>query len=213
MNKTILCALTASAIVATTSLATAAEMQMTGVKTHPSQGEVGAVDGGMARMMTDPDGLFVNMSTTGLTPGNVHTMWLVVVNDPAQCEQGKCTSKDVLKRTYAVQADVGYAGGVIAADDGTADFNFYQAEGALSGAWFSAGLMDSATAEVHLVINDHGPVLEGRVQDMLSSYRGGCMEDSIPAPMPATARADGEPGPNTCRLVQFSIFTPEDTQS
>ena len=34
-----------------------------------------------------------------------------------------------------------------------------------------------------------------------------------PAPMPASARADGTPGPNACKLVQFSIFEPAEQNS
>ncbi len=206
------CSLSAAALIASAGIASAAEMRQVEIKTHPSQGEVSMVDGGVSRLMMDDEGMFVNMSTNGLTPGNVHTLWLVVVNDPAQCED-KCTSKDVLKRTEIVQADVGYAGGVIADSDGVADFSFFQPEGALTGPWFSAGLMDTNAAEVHLVINDHGPILQGQAADMLSTYRGGCTDESIPAPMPATARAQGEPGPNQCRLVQFSIFTSNAPQS
>lgn len=60
--------------------------------------------------------------------------------------------------------------------------------------------------QVHLVVNDYGPVIDGRVTDMLSTYRDGCADASIPTPMPETARAQGQPGPNECRLVQFAVF-------
>ena len=73
--------------------------------------------------------------------------------------------------------------------------------------------MKTEGIEVHLVLNDHGPVIEGRTADMLSTYRGGCTTESIPAPMPASARASGTPGPNQCRLVQFSIFKPAGSES
>ena len=191
----------------------AADMETSKVITHPSQGDKIVVEGAMARMSRHENGVFVNFDTSGLTPGNVHTLWFVVVNDPASCETQPCTAKDVLKRTDAVSADVGYGGGVIVGEDGTASFNWHQSEGALSGGWFTAGLADADDAEIHLVVNDHGPVLEGRVDAMLTTYRDGCMEESIPAPMPAAARAQGEPGPNTCRLMQFSIFQPSAADS
>jgi hypothetical protein len=41
---------------------------------------------------------------------------------------------------------------------------------------------------------------------MLNTYRGGCSDESLPPPFPDTAKSDGEPGPNTCRLVQFTVF-------
>ena len=191
----------------------AGDMETSQVITHPSQGDKTVVEGAMARMNRYEDGVFVNFDTSGLTPGNVHTLWFVVVNDPASCETQPCTAKDVLKRTDAVSADVGYGGGVIVGADGTASFNWHQSEGALSGGWFTAGMKEADDAEIHLVVNDHGPVLEGRVDTMLSTYRDGCMEKSIPAPMPAAARAQGEEGPNTCRLMQFSIFRPSGANS
>lgn len=208
-----LTSLAATAIIALSTGAQAGEFATAGVKTHPSQGDVTVVANATARMATSDTGMFVNMDTNGLTPGNVATLWLVVINDPAQCETHPCTAKDVLKRTDAVSADVGYAGGVVVGEDGTAQFAYHQSEGALNGGWFTDGLKDASAAEVHLVVNDHGPLIEGSAADMLSSYRGGCTDESIPGPMPETARAQGEPGPNACRLVQFSIFTAQPSNS
>ena len=188
------------------------------MKTHPSQGEVGIVEGSVVRQMSHENGMFVGVDTSGLTPGNVHTLWFVAINNPAGCfdpsavEAKKkknaedCTSFDVLKRTDVTDSDVGYGGGVIVGSDGTASFSWHQETGALTNAWFGNGLKNTEQAEIHLVINDHGPAIDGRVDEMLSTYRDGCTDDSIPKPMPATARADGEAGPNTCRLVQFTIF-------
>lgn len=183
------------------------------VMTHPSQGEKAAVAGATSRLAVHSGGVFVNFETSGLTPGNVHTLWFVAINDPAQCETENCTSKDVLKRSDIVQSDVGYAGGVIVGDDGSASFNWFQAEGALDGGWFGNGLKNGDAAEIHLVVNDHGPVIDGRVDEMLSTYRDGCTDASIPAPMPDTARVQGEAGPNQCRLVQFTVFKAAQPQS
>jgi len=196
----------AAAILATVSVATSAEIVTESVKTHPSQGDVTVVEGATARLASADDGIFVGIDTSGLTPGNVHTLWLVVVNQPAACEADNCTSKDVLKRSDAVSSDVGYAGGVIVGDDSKGKFAWFQPAGKLHGPWFGNGLAGPTSAEIHLVINDHGPAIDGRVADMLSTYRDGCTDASIPAPMPDTARAQGEPGPNQCRLVQFAVF-------
>ncbi len=188
-------------------------LRSTAVKTHPSQGAVSVVSQAKSRMQADDKGIFVAMNTTGLTPGHIHTLWLVTINDPEACDTSPCTSKDVLKRTEAVKADVGYAGGIIVSGDGVGNFAAYQSVGALNGAWFKDGLQRTDDVEVHLVVNDHGPVIEGQAANMLSTYRGGCTNESIPAPMPASARAQGTPGPNQCRLVQFSIFEPADINS
>ena len=201
------------ALTATAGTASAGDIRSSVVKSHPSQGEVATVADATARMQTNKDGIFVNFETNGLTPGNVHTLWLVTINEPGACETVPCTSKDVLKRTDAVKADVGYAGGIIPGENGMGSFAAFQPMGKLNGSWFSDGLMGTDNLEVHLVINDHGPAIEGMTGEMLSTYRAGCTDESIPGPMPATARADGTAGPNQCRLVQFSIFQPEDTNS
>ena len=203
MHKTIIAL---GALGAMTVTAAAGDLRETVVKSHPSQGDVAQVDGAMSRLVADESGIFINLDTTGLTPGHVHTLWLVVINNPSACETENCTSKDVLKRSDLVKSDVGYAGGVIVDEDGTGNFAYFQPTGALNGGWIGHGLGDTASAEIHLVVNDHGPVIDGRVSAMLSTYRDGCSDESIPAPMPATARAQGEAGPNTCRLMQFSIF-------
>ena len=68
------------------------------------------------------------------------------------------------------------------------------------------GLTNPEGAEIHLVVHDHGPLLAEKVATMIGSYRGGCLDDSIPEMVPAKAKADGEPGPNKCALVQDVIF-------
>ena len=183
------------------------------VITHPSQGDKTVVEGAAARLIRHDTGIFANFETKGLTPGHVHTIWFVVTNDPAKCETPfACTSKDVLKRSDIVQSDVTGGAGVIVAEDGTATFNWQQSEGDMNG-WFGAGLKNADKAEIHLVINDHGPLIEGRAFEMLNSYRDGCTTESIPGPMPQAAHASGEAGPNTCRLVQFSIFKAPEASS
>ncbi|MEM0987228.1 MAG: hypothetical protein AAGJ32_13355, partial [Pseudomonadota bacterium] len=171
-----------------------------------------------AGLMTHDEGFFVTLETGGLKPGHVHTLWLVVINNPAACYDAEavtagqkdaaedCSSRDVLLRSEEVRSDVGYAGGVIVGPDGSASYTFHQPEGAIAGGWFGNGLEQSDTAEIHLVVNDHGPLIPGREREMLSTYRDGCKDDSIPGPMPAAARADGDAGPNVCRLMQTAAF-------
>jgi hypothetical protein len=42
--------------------------------------------------------------------------------------------------------------------------------------------------------------------EMIQTYRAGCTDSSIPGIFPASARADGTPGPNTCQLYQMAAF-------
>ncbi len=183
------------------------------MKSHPSQGDVRRIDGATAALMTTAAGAFVSVSTSGLTPGNVHTVWFVAINDPAACETSPCKTLDVLKRTAMTKSDVGFADGLIVGADGTAEFAGHVPVGDLRGAWFENGYQQAQTAEIHLVIQDHGPLISELAEEMTTSYRGGCTDESLPPPVPDTARADGTPGPNTCRMVQFTIFEQTGDQS
>jgi len=179
------------------------------VRTHPSQGKVVQVVGASARLISGPRGVFVNLATNGLKPGNVYTLLMAVMNNPGQCPVLPCTPKDVLKRSDIVGSDVAYAGGAIATDAGKVVFAHFQPIGLFRDGFFKNGLTRTDGIEIHLVLNDHGPLIEGRALEMLTTYRGGCSDKSIPGPMPATARAQGKPGPNKCRMVQFAQFVPD----
>lgn len=176
------------------------------VQTHPSQGEVQTVAGARAELVTTEDGAFASFSTKGLEPGHAHTMWFVTINDPAACETSPCKSPDVMERTEMTKADVGYGDGLIVGADGAATFAARVPVGELRQAWFGNGYRNAQEAEIHLAIADHGPVVPDMVDSMIGSYRGGCTDESLPEGVPDTARADGTPGPNTCRMVQFAVL-------
>jgi len=57
-------------------------LRNTELKTHPSQGEVTIVPRAQVNQLIHNDGMFVSIDTTGLTPGHVHTLWFVAINNP-----------------------------------------------------------------------------------------------------------------------------------
>lgn len=178
------------------------------VETHPSQGDVREIEGSEAVRIATDEGVFASLTTRELTPGNAYTMWFVAINEPSTCESKPCAPADVLKRSDMVNSDVGYADGLIAGADGTGQFATFQRPGELPHAWIGNGLSNPAGAEIHLVIHDHGPLIDGREAAMIGTYRDGCTDASIPDAVPDAARADGKPGPNACKLVQDVIFAP-----
>jgi hypothetical protein len=111
-----------------------------------------------------------------------------------------------LERTTATNADVTYGGGIIAGKNGEGRFNSFLAVGKMPNSWFGNGYRNPLGAEIHFAINDHGPLVPDLAHSMLNSYRGGCTDESLPPPFPASAKADGTPGPNACRLVQTVAF-------
>lgn len=177
------------------------------VETHPSQGDVRTVNGATATLVTTKRGAFVSVVTHELTPGNAYTLWWVVINKPGACENSPCSPDDVMQRMDVTKADVGYADGLIAGEGGIGHFTSHLPVGPIPQAWYDNGLENPQGAEIHLIINDHGPLLPDMARSMLGSARGGCTDESLPEMFPAIAKADGTPGPNTCRLVQAAIFT------
>jgi hypothetical protein len=64
------------------------------------------------------------------------------------------------------------------------------------------------TAEIQLVLNDHGAKLPAYMPEMTHTYRAGCTDASLPGIFPNSAKADGTPGPNACQLYQVAAFEP-----
>ena len=176
------------------------------VRTHPSQGPVTAVAGAEASLVTNDAGAQVRLTTSGLPPGHPHTVWFVAINNPDQCAARPCTAVDILVNSTAVQSEVTFAAGNIVGGEGTATFAGTVRAGAVPGGWFGNGLTNPRGAEIHLIVQDHGPKIAGLVANQLSTVRGGCTDASLPVLYPPAAFADGIPGPNTCRLRQFAIF-------
>ena len=172
-------------------------------------GRSGLVDGASASLLRNANGVSFRVSTNSLTPGNAYTLWLVVVNNPMACAGFAmglpCTGPELFNP--ATEAQVLFAAGNVAGGSGHGTFAGSIKEGMISG-WNPDRLFDDAMGvEVHLVINDHGPMLPDHMPGMIHTYRGGCSNASpFPPFFPATALADGEPGPNTCRLYQAAIF-------
>jgi hypothetical protein len=179
------------------------------VETHPSQGDVRVIQGAEATLVMTKTGAFASIETNELVPGNAYTLWFVVVNNPKACENSPCNAQDVLTRTSMTKADVGYGDGLVAGADGKGHFTTFRSLGALPQAWLGTGFKDPWAAEIHLVVHDHGPLIAGREAEMTGTYRGGCLDQSLPDIVPATAKADGAAGPNSCKLVQDVIFVPQ----
>lgn len=188
--------------------AAAAGRQTAPVRWHAQTGGTDLVEGASAALIRTDDGISYRFDTRGLTPGNAYTLWLVVIDHPESCVHSPCVGGDFLVNA-APDAQVTYAAGHVVGGTGNATFAGHLAAGPVDG-WLPDRSFDNPRgAEVHLVVNDHGPKLAGHMPGMIRTYRGGCSDDSpFPPPFPDTALADGEPGPNICRLTQAAVFQP-----
>jgi hypothetical protein len=178
---------------------------------HAQSGQTGPVgERAKATLVRQPDGVRYRIDTHGLVPGHAYTVWFVLVNDPAACDAAPCAPPQIIGDP-AVDGQVTWGKeGRIARHNGTARFNARVAAGPLLDGWLQVqGLDDPMGAEIHLVLNDHGPVIDELKREMLRTYRAGCSDASpFPAFFPPAALADGTPGPNTCLLWQSAVFPP-----
>lgn len=164
------------------------------------------IDGAEAVLKTAGWGAAMTMRTAELPPGHVVTAWWVVVTKPSACSATPCPPGDVIGKADEVGTQITYADGVVVGVDGKAGFKSILPAGPVAKGWYPASFDNPTTAEIHLVLNDHGPLLSDLAPSMLTSYRGGCSDESLPPPFPKNAKSDGVPGPNGCRLIQDAIF-------
>ncbi|WP_434053923.1 MAG: hypothetical protein RDA78_03200 [Roseibium sp.] len=165
------------------------------------------IKGSEARLSRTASGATMTLRTAELVPGHVTTAWWVIMTRPENCSATPCTAEDVIGRAAEVGTQIVYADGAVNAPDGHAEFAAYLPAGSVFGGWYDQSFDAPQESEIHLVLNDHGPLIPDIAAAMLTSYRGGCRDDSLPPPFPDTAKADGTVGPNACRLIQDAIFT------
>lgn len=150
---------------------------------------------------------------TAATPGHVVTIWYVIFNAPDQCNTGGCGNDDVfvapgqfnaaqieaarISVVYGGDGDVVNNGGRVALDGGLAEGQvpvgtnqvvIGRADGeALVPLSPVTGLEDAQGAEIHIVLQDHGPAHDTQemLDAQLTQFRGACND--------------------TCEDVQFAV--------
>lgn len=175
--------------------------------TPPSGQTPGPIDGTRALLETGPNGASMHLVSKNLTPGNAVTIWFVALQNPHLCKKNPCTPGEAMgmaeMETVAVNG-----GGTVVPATGNIEISAHLPAGNVPTNLFDTKFVSPETAEYHLVIHDHGPMIPELAADMLSSFRGGCTLESVPPHYPDTARSDGEGGPNTCVSRQVALFVP-----
>ena len=131
---------------------------------------------GSANLHRNKNGVTANFKTSDLEPG-AYTLWIVVFNDPTACIEG-CNEPDLF--IEAVKGAVIFGTGHVVGNNGKGNFSARLNEGDNPVALFglTSGLLDSQTAEIHLVLRTHGPAIPGIVNEQIDSYFGGCAPDN-----------------------------------
>ncbi len=153
---------------------------------------------GSSKLVRNKNGISVVFKTSNLIPGNAYTLWAVAVNIPELCDAVPCRVNEIVgPARKPVEADALLLKGLVAnsekmtfaghikENDGSTSVNPDMGLPTDVG-----GLWDAQTAEIHLVIRDHGVAIPGLIDEQTSTFTGGCVE-------------------NTCGLTQASIHSAE----
>jgi len=189
-------------------VAARADHQTVPVMWHPQTGLSGSVaPDAQATLLRRPDGVSFAIRTEQLRPHHAYTVWFVVINNPSACAATPCSGPDIVLNPNT-DSQVTYGAGHVSGGRGMAGFAGAFQAGSIVGWLPNGGLWDPLTAEIQLVLNDHGPMLPAYMPEMTHTYRAGCTDASLPPIFPDSAIADGTPGPNACQLYQVAVFEP-----
>ena len=149
-----------------------------------------------ASLSRNKEGALAAISTSGLTPGHVTTLWWVIFNNPEFCATPVCATSDF--NNPLVNSSLQLGGGTIADAGGRVSFMSYLAVGENTGFYLNpmfpnmpnpaSGIVSTKKAQIHLAIRTHGapnpdPVI---FNQQLTSFPGGC---SVAVPPCATVQA------------------------
>ena len=203
--------LAATGIAGTPAVAAPAEHSDSPVFTIPPPFPPSVV--GSSSLVRTDNGVSLTVQTSGLEPGHAVTLWLIVANDPADCENGipgvsRCGPADHVAGNG--QMSVHHGAGHLADEDGTASYGAHLRVGDTSRALFAGepGLLDARSAEVIAVLKTHGPATPGLVPDQLRTFAGGCADQSTPPHLTTRQGMLGRSGGNDCAEIQFTAHSP-----
>lgn len=153
-----------------------------------------------ASLARNNDGVLGTISTSGLTPGHVITLWWAIFNNPEFCATSTCAPSDL--NNPLVNGSLQFGGGTLADAGGRASFTGYLAVSDNTGFYLNPafpnlpnpapGIVATKKAQIHLAIRRHGPASADPtiLNQQLTSFPGGCAV-SVPSP---------------CATIQAAIF-------
>ena len=149
---------------------------------------------GRSHLLRTQDGLRGKVQTSGLTPGDIVTLWFVAFQNPDGCI-GACDNP--AEDLGPGRAALAFGGGQHVPPSGRVTIvGRLDVGGAVvvidppPAGDPSADVFDTPIgSEVHLVIRTHGPVLPDLLGEQMGSFNGGCP-------------------PNTCASIQAGVHQP-----
>lgn len=174
--------------------------------TPPSGMIPGPIEGTIAVLEKGPFGAAMTVTSSGLTPGNVVTIWWVAIQNHQNCKTNPCSPVEAMGNGIENDTVAKLAASGVVAEDGTISLASFLPAGVAVGNFYDTTLHSPETAEYHLPMHNHGPLDPSIAEDMLTSFRAGCSDESLPPYYPETALADGVMGGFNCKTVQVALF-------
>ncbi len=166
----------------------------------------GPVEGTSVVLEKGAFGAAMAIKSSGLTPGDVVTVWWVAIQNPSVCKANPCTPVETMTDGAKADAVVTLAASGVVGEDGTVSLASFLPRGAVEGNFFDTEFHSPETAEYHLPVHNHGPLDPSIAEDMLTSFRAGCSDESLPEYYPQSALSDGAKGNFDCKTVQVAEF-------
>lgn len=197
----------AAALVSSFALPASAEAITKPMSWTPGSGMApGPIEGTSVVLEKGAFGAAMAIKSSGLTPGDVVTVWWVAIQNPSVCKDSPCAPDETMLDGQQSDSVVTLAAGGVVADDGTISLASYLPKGEVEGNFFDTTFHSPETAEYHLPIHNHGPLDPSIADEMLTSFRAGCSDESLPEYYPQTALSDGAAGNFDCKTVQVAAF-------
>lgn len=158
-----------------------------------------SVFGASSVVRRDNSGAKVTFKTAGLPAGHIVILKALIFNEPANCSHGsgstRCGPDDL--ENNRTEPSVMYLTGLwLRGTTSAATFKASLPANDGGAAMVGAGLTNVFSAEIRLVLVDHGSPVAGLYTEMISTISGGCRD---------AAPGYGTPGPNTCTDIQYAV--------
>lgn len=179
----------------------------------PSGMPPGTIEGSEVMLNLSGAGAAMILETSELEPGHAITVWFVAIQSPENCASNPCSPVEAMGMVDKMNSVATNAGGTVVGADGRIKVQGFLPVGEVAGNFYDTTFTAPETSEYHIVVHDHGPLIPELASDQISSFRGGCTEESVPPFYPESSRTDGMGGPNSCITQQVALFVPSSANS
>jgi hypothetical protein len=139
-----------------------------------------AIPRAWSTLVRNDTGATFALSTRELSPGHTITVWWVIFNHPENRSHGalglRCGEGDLF--VPSVEASVLYGAGHVIGGSGMAGYGSWIGVGETDGALFGPGLLAPFSADIHLVVHDHGVLSPDQVAEGVYNF-GPCVPECV----------------------------------